>query len=254
MKNAKMSLDNEDLLSVEEVERALSEIEKNKYSPVKCTERKDYFEGTLTVLSKEFDSLGLPTIDLAQPMPKVFKQVVSNARSLVHIHRSTLSNIKDLNIENKCKDTTQTELHKIIDNYKLKVIKYQEKISMMENQMIKLKHEKQEEIQEGIVLKEELGKNKRYHTSKQNELHRHIKKLTKENNILRESLDKEIGIYRSKDDIVLELLRKYKTNEEIFQSTIKRLQENNRELLNEILDMKSQQILDTCSNNQGCSS
>lgn len=45
-----MSLEANNPLTLEEVERDLTEIE-NKYSPIK-TNGKEYFEGNLTVLSK----------------------------------------------------------------------------------------------------------------------------------------------------------------------------------------------------------
>lgn len=54
----------------------------------------------------------------------------------------------------------------------------------------------------------------------------------------------------SKDDIVLNLLKQYKGNEEIYKSTIHKLQENNRELLNQILDLKEENVMVLGDNNK----
>ncbi|KAJ8926327.1 hypothetical protein NQ314_021312 [Rhamnusium bicolor] len=179
----KMSLDEDSILTVEEVEKALTEIE-NKYSPVKCSKRKDCLEGTLTVLSKEFDSLGLSAIDLTQPITKIFKQIVSSARSLVQIHRRTISQIKDVNIDNRYKDTKSLELY----------------VSIIIIVII-------------IIIKDS---------------------------------------HSSKDDVALKLLRKYKTNEEIYKSTIQTLQENNKDLMNEILDLKEECSTALCNSKKDC--
>lgn len=42
----------------------------------------------------------------------------------------------------------------------------------------------------------------------------------------------------SKDEILLQMLGKYRKNEEIYKSTIHKLQENNQNLMEEILHLK----------------
>ncbi|KAJ8938635.1 hypothetical protein NQ318_015934 [Aromia moschata] len=100
----KMSL-NDVSLSVEEVEEALNEIE-NKYS-------------------LEFDSVGLPTIDLSQSLMNITKQIASSALSLVHIYRKTLSQMKDLNVEKLITEKMCNRTRKIL-NLALKINKENE--------------------------------------------------------------------------------------------------------------------------------
>lgn len=49
--------------------------------------------------------------------------------------------------------------------------------------------------------------------------------------------------HSSRNEVALKLLRKHKINEEIYKSTIKTLQDNNREMLGEILSLKEELIL-----------
>ncbi|XP_018573293.1 myosin-11-like [Anoplophora glabripennis] len=242
---------NENLLSTEEVERALTEIE-NKYSPIKSNGA-NYHEDNLTVLVKEFDSIGLPSVDLSQSLTKIFNEVVSNARSLVQIHRKTLAQMKNVNINSKYKESKSTELYKAIDDYKLKLTKHKDVNSSLQNKIIKLTNDHTEVIKREIALKEELEKTKRYYKSKQNELHHQIKKLIKENGHLKEMLGKDMNIPNSKDEVVLKLLRQYKDNEEIYKATIHKLQENNRELLSEIVNLKEENTVTLGDDNkQNC--
>lgn len=45
-------------------------------------------------------------------------------------------------------------------------------------------------------------------------------------------------IYTSSDQAVMEMLGKYRKSEEIYKGTIKKLQENNQSLMEEILNLK----------------
>ncbi|CAH1179112.1 unnamed protein product [Phaedon cochleariae] len=224
-----------------EVNEALKEIE-NKYSNgiPNINSDSDGFEETLAVLSKEYDSVGLPTLDLSASIWKVFKQVVSGARSLIQIHRRTIAKMKDVNIDNRCKDTRSGELYKIIDDCKTDIDKAEEKNSALKNKMKALLQEISNLKKYERVLRTEMEQVKRINTAQQNQLTLEIKKLTRENQRLKETLGTDLNIYQSKDQVVLKLLGKYKSNEDIFKSTIQKLQGNNKELLHEVFSLREQ--------------
>ncbi|KAJ8922223.1 hypothetical protein NQ315_004160 [Exocentrus adspersus] len=233
-----MSLNEDTPVSLEEVEKALTEIE-NRFSPNKPN-RGNCFEDALTVLSKEFDSLGLSPIDCSQSLCKTFKQVVREAHSLVQIHRRTLLDIKDINIENRYKDSRSTDLYKIIEDYKLQLCRSEEKNSILKGKLIKSTNELTDALKREKTLKEEMERTKRYYIAKHNELQHHLNKVSKENNRLKELFGKDINTHNSKDDVVLKLLKRYKDKEEMYKSAIQKLQDNNTVLLNEILDLKDE--------------
>ncbi|XP_023026549.1 uncharacterized protein isoform X2 [Leptinotarsa decemlineata] len=235
-----MSSDESDALTVEEVNRALGEIE-NKFSLVTC--KRNGLDENLAVLSMEYDSVGLPTLDLSLTKSKIFQQVVNNARSLVQIHRRTLSHMKDVNVDNRINNSKSSDLYKLLEDYKVKLGNYEEKIKALKNKLSSLTDEHTLLMKQETVLKSEMEKIKRYHISKQNELILHIKKMTKENQRLREIARADVGIYQSRDDVTLKLLGKYKCNEEIYKSTIQQLQENNKELLREVMDLREEMAL-----------
>lgn len=75
------------------------------------------------------------------------------------------------------------------------MVKCEERNSNLQNKIIKLTNDHTEVIKRENTLKDELEKTKRFYMSKQNELQLQIKKLTKENDRLKEMLGKDISEY-----------------------------------------------------------
>lgn len=75
------------------------------------------------------------------------------------------------------------------------MLKHEERNANLQNKIIKLTNDHTEVIKRENALKEELERTKRYYMSKQNELHHQVKKLTKENDRLKEMLGKDIREY-----------------------------------------------------------
>lgn len=225
-------------ITVEEVDRVLSEIE-SKYSPVECGPIHDSFEENLAVLSKEFDSVGVEPIDLKKPISKVFKQVVSSSRSLVQIHRRTLSQMRDVNITVQTKNSNSNYLRKVVDDCNTKINMYEDKTGILQNKISVLEDKVTEHKKKETDMKNEIEKIKIYCNMKNGEYSRHIRQVSEENKRLKESLGTDINTTHSKDEVLLKIIAKYKANEEIYKETIHKLQENNRQLLEEVIDLKS---------------
>lgn len=88
------------------------------------------------------------------------------------------------------------------------------------------------------ALKEELDRTKRLHSSKIDHLNRQLNICSNENQSMKVKLREDVGTFYSQDTIVSQLLTNYKKNEELYKSTIKKLQQNNNALLQEIAHLK----------------
>lgn len=223
-------------ITVKEVDTVLSNIE-NKYSPLRnISTNNDELEENLSVLSKEFDSIGIPPIDFSQPLPKMFEELVCNARSLVQIHRKTLAQMKDTNITSQSNNVKNNYLHKVVENYQTKIDFYENKRGIQQNRIEVLEQKVKDLRKRETEIKNEMEKVKRYHMEQNNDYLRKIKKLSDENKKLKE--EGSLLTPHSKDDILLKFLGKYRKNEEIYKTTIQELEENNRQLVRQIVEMK----------------
>jgi hypothetical protein len=52
-----------------------------------------------------------------------------------------------------------------------------------------------------------------------------------------------LGKYFSKEDKYLKILQNYKHNEDVYKNTLEKLEENNIEIMNEILNLKKELAL-----------
>lgn len=59
---------------------------------------------------QEFDSFGLPLINMENPIIEILKDVVKCSRDLAQIHRNTLNIIQDNNIQNVAQRNRHKEL------------------------------------------------------------------------------------------------------------------------------------------------
>ncbi|XP_056648600.1 uncharacterized protein LOC130453036 [Diorhabda sublineata] len=228
-------------ITVKEVDTVLSNIE-NKYSSIKnFPSSNDELEENLSVLSKEFDSIGITPIDFSQPLPKMFEELVCNARSLVQIHRKTLAQMKDTNITSQSNNVKNSYLHKVVENYQTKIDFYENKSATQQNRIEVLEQKVRELRKRETELKNEMEKVKRYHMEQSNDNMRKIKKLLEENRKLKEK--ESLVTPHSKDEILLKFLAKYRKNEDIYKTTIQELEENNRQLVKKIVEMKCREEL-----------
>lgn len=129
-----------------------------------------------------------------------------------------------------------------------------------------LQNENTELVKKEIILKEEIERIKIYHSSKQNEAihqykklmrdYQHLKKICEKGNTLKgfwlfikicfsqcviktKSFRKFIS---GSKDVLMQMLGKYRKNEEIYKNTIQKLQQNNQNLMEKILQLKEENI------------
>ncbi|VEN49867.1 unnamed protein product [Callosobruchus maculatus] len=220
-----------------EVEDTLQQID-SKYCVVtaKCG---DSFHQSLVALSQEFDSLGLPPLDLSQSSENLFKEVVDGAHYLVNLCRSTVVQTKNATTENRMIAARQSEVQHINNDLKNRIQKQEERRNLLENHIRRLKTEQLEAKQREEVLKQELQKTKRYYQSKEKGYVHDIKRLVKEKQKLEEKCGLDINIH-SKDDCIKNLLVRYKQNEQVLKDTVTKMIDENRKLLEENLHLRGQ--------------
>lgn len=98
-------------------------------------------------------------------------------------------------------------------------------------------------------LQHELNVTKKIMQSDRKQMQHEIRRLEGENEQLKESNGKKIGSFTSRDAIFVGTMEKYKRNEEIYKDTIRKLQENNEQLLEEILNLKQEVLTVLCKDN-----
>ncbi|XP_066260190.1 paramyosin, long form-like isoform X2 [Euwallacea similis] len=222
-------------IDMDEIAKELEEIE-SKYTPKinrKCTKIPISLHENLAVLSKEFDSLGLSPINLEKTMPEILEEVVTFSRDLVQIHRNAINLVKDKNIQ-----TVNT-----IDKYKSSLETLKNSCIALKNRKADLVREINEFKQREKHNKEQIERLKRMYNGKEKLLEHNVTKMQMEIDRLREICGKDIVSETTTNEIALTLLKKHKANEEIYKSTIKALQENTRQLLDEILYLKEEMVL-----------
>ncbi|RZC42676.1 hypothetical protein BDFB_014622, partial [Asbolus verrucosus] len=126
--------------SMEDVDEFLQKIE-NKYSLNRNVTPKNDFEKQLFILSEEFDTLGLPTIDLKQSESKLLQQIACNTLLLIQMHRKTLSHITKMDISSQYKDTKNHDMEKTILNLKTILTHSENQNRKLERNITKLNSE-----------------------------------------------------------------------------------------------------------------
>ncbi|ERL84607.1 hypothetical protein D910_02035 [Dendroctonus ponderosae] len=228
---------------LEEVARELEKIE-GKYSP-KTTKKHCKMpmelRDNLTVLSKEFDSFGLPSIDMENPLIEILKDVVKCSRDLAQIHRNTLNIIQDKNIQNVVQRNRHKELYDKYDDSLSHIDKLRETCMDMKNNKHSLVKDIKELKQRDRIHQDEMANLKRVNNAKLHSLERKVQALNAEIDRLKELCGEDIEC--TKNELALKLLKKHKVDEGIYKSTIHTLQERNRELRDQMLNLKEDIIL-----------
>ncbi|XP_044269978.1 uncharacterized protein PFB0765w-like [Tribolium madens] len=227
---------------LENVDEVLREIER-KYSFTNDECPKTDLEEQLQFLSQDFETLGLPPIDLKKSNAQLLEQVVNNSLSLVQLHRKTISQISDLGICNRSKEIKNNDLERDILHLKLKLRTTEDQNLNLQRKLSKVNSECEVLNKKLSMHNTETDKLKQYYKSKLNEMVHHINSLKNENHHLREMCGKDIDKYFSKEDKFLKILKKHKQTEEVYKSALQKLEDNNTEIMNEILNLKEELAL-----------
>lgn len=220
----------EDDLTMDEVEDALSEIDL-KYSKYST---KTNCDQNLIMLLQDFDTLGLPEIDPTLSVGDINSKVIKNSKLLVEMYRRNLNKLDEDELNFRCRDTRYADLQKKLTTLKCSYDKLAYKNQSLEAMVDKTKKENNRLSEMLSMQRNEIKKLKQYYSSKQDELQHSVKKLEKNNQDLKDMFRQDVGKYIGKDDVIANYVKKCKLNEQIYESTIKQLQDNNTKLLEEL--------------------
>ncbi|EFN79253.1 afadin- and alpha-actinin-binding protein [Harpegnathos saltator] len=207
-----------------------------------CTE--DNLKESLCELSEELSSLGITPItldnddDLQSAEKQPFIQIINSTWDLVHKHRSFM----------RLYDKTVLLNHKTYNNnihFKNQVTRLQEDLEKKEQALHdaqtrenKLKYHLDNASRDLKREKEEARKLGKQVQSKNIQHEHEMKRILQINQKLQEQLRKSIGTFIPRD----KALQKIQTDQEkelaSYKRTVSRLEENNRQMLEEINDLK----------------
>ncbi|XP_063931116.1 uncharacterized protein LOC135143172 [Zophobas morio] len=197
----------------------------------------------LHILSQEFETLGLPSIDLQTSGSRLLRSIVNNSFLLVQSYRKTLLQVTEENITHRLKDVKQEDLQKSVLNLKAQLKSKENQNTNLERKLFKLNSENEELRKKMLMHNTETQKLKHFFNSKENQFVHHINKLKNENHHLKEMCVKDLDKYFSKEEKFLKILRTYRQKEEMYCEALKKLEENNAEIMNEILNLKNELAL-----------
>lgn len=166
------------------------------------------------------------------------------------------------------KDIKREDLEKLNFEFQNKYNRSEDKVAQLGNKVAVLKEECAKLRGQVKSHVEEIQKLKRYFKSKENEMVHQINNLKNLNYKLKEKCGEAFGRYRniylfqflksisflgkyfSKDDNYLKILNQYKSQEEKYKETIEKLEENNKTIVSEVLNLKEQLSVMTYSRNE----
>ncbi|KAF5287043.1 hypothetical protein FQR65_LT12344 [Abscondita terminalis] len=199
-----------------------------------------YSDTNKTRLLREFDSLGIACES---------NDVTLKTFTLINIHRKTVGEVQE------CKNS----LIKVkAENLELKktIVKLEDELKdkaltldIMQKKSVLTNLDKDQLQLEKATLHKDLKSMRKAFQNKENVWEKRLQQLSNENALLRDQMQNNIGKYSSESDIIASTITKYKRNEEIYKDIIEKLQDNNKGLLEEILNLKEEVVLALISKN-----
>ncbi|XP_011252877.1 afadin- and alpha-actinin-binding protein-like [Camponotus floridanus] len=222
----------------------------NSEEPVFCTE--DNLEQSLYIINEEFESFGISPLSKhndqksSDPFKKLLIKVINATWSLIHKYRSLM----------RLHDNSAESNHRIVnDNFNLKnhVKRLKEDVQKKEQALCEAQErERRLKVQCESVSrdlkheKEEIRKLKKQAQSKDIQHEHEIRRIMRNSEKLQEQLQKSLGTFVSKDKVLQMMQTDHEKELTSYKQTICRLEENNRQMLEEINNLK--QILELHKN------
>ncbi|KAF5278066.1 hypothetical protein FQA39_LY18392 [Lamprigera yunnana] len=212
----------------QEIDEELLKIDQ-KYNNVVQNEK-----GGVGQLAREFDSLGIAYDN---------KTIVASAFELISVHRKLLVQLQEHKVALNRAHTANVQL-------KDKVVALEKEIVDKKNEMVDLRRravltnvDNQQNISEKVTLRNDIRALHQLLVQKEDLSRHRLQQLSAQNEHLKCQIEKNIGQYKLQDDVITSRINTYKQNEEAYKEVILKLQDNNRGLLEEILNLKEEIVL-----------
>lgn len=209
----------------------------NKY----CT--RNNFESALSMLSEELDSLGLRTVTANSEQIESLDGLTDISISLLEIcwtlirkHRSLMKTHDQLN-DLHCKvSSDNTALKNRVKRFREDLEKNQQVLSQVQERERRLKVQCESMSRELSREKNEISKLRKQLRSKDTQHEHELRRVTQNGQKLREQLEKSIGSGVPRN--VQKVRADHQKELNVYKQTIARLEENNRQMLEEIHELR----------------
>ncbi|XP_024873091.1 afadin- and alpha-actinin-binding protein A-like [Temnothorax curvispinosus] len=204
--------------------------------------KQDNLEQSLHILNEEFESLiGIPPVAIgndrqsAESLKKLCVQVINATWKLTHKHRYLMrlhDQLIDLN-QRTVNDNVTLKNH--IKRLKEDLEKKEHTICKVEERERRLNVKFEDASRDLKQEKEEIRKLKKQAQFKETQHEHEIRRITQNSQKLQEQLHKSAGSFTPRDKLLEKMHEKELTG---YKKTICRLEENNRQMLQEINNLK----------------
>lgn len=214
----------------------------NNEETIFCTE--DNLEQSLYIINEEFESFGISSLikhnDLqtSDSFKKLLIKVINATWSLVHKYRSQMRLHNNLIESNHRTINDNINLKNHVKRLKEDVQKKEQVLCEAQERERRLKVKCESVSHDLKHEKEEIRKLKKQTQSKDIQHEHEIRRIMRNSEKLQEQLQKSIGTFVPKDKILQIMQTNHEKEITSYKQTICRLEENNRQMLEEINNLK----------------
>ncbi|CAL1687691.1 unnamed protein product [Lasius platythorax] len=214
----------------------------NSEETVFCTE--DNLEQSLYIINEEFESFGISPVTehndlrLSESLKKLSVNLINGALNLIHKYRSGMRLHDGLVDSNHKTVNDNINLKNHVKRLKEEVQKKEQMLCEAQERERRLKVQCESLSRDLKQDKEEIRKLKKQTQSKDIQHEHTIKRIMRNSQKLEEQLQKSAGTFVSKDKVLQTMQTNHEKELTSYKQTICRLEENNRQMLEEINDLK----------------
>ncbi|XP_072752404.1 afadin- and alpha-actinin-binding protein-like [Anoplolepis gracilipes] len=215
----------------------------NSEDVVFCTE--DNLEQSLYIINEEFESFGIASLNTKRndlqaldSFKRLSIKIVNAAWMLIHKYRALMRLNDNVTDSNHRTVNDNINLKNRIKRLKEDVEKKEQMLRETQERERRLKVQYETVSRDLKHKKEETQKLKKQAQSKDIQHEHEIRRIMRNNEKLQEQLQKSIGTFVSKDKGLQSMQMNYEKELISYKQTICRLEENNRQMLEEINNLK----------------
>lgn len=214
----------------------------NSEETVLCTE--DNLEQSLHIINEEFESFGISSIlkdndlQVLELFKKLSIKLINAGWTLTRKYRSLMQFYDELTDSNHKTANDNINLKNHVKRLKEEVQKKEQMLCEAQERERRLKVQSESLSHDLKQAKEEIRKLKKQSQSKDIQHEHAIKRIMQNSQKLEEQLRKSVGTFVSKDKVLQTMQTNHEKELTSYKQTICRLEENNRQMLEEINNLK----------------
>ncbi|KAK2583907.1 hypothetical protein KPH14_001178 [Odynerus spinipes] len=225
--------------------KAALAMRRNFGSQEKCFCTTSNLEESLSTLAEELESFGISpvkidnnTIESVESLKEVSAKLMNAFWKLIHNHRMLMKSHNELNDSYSRISNDNSNLKNHVKRLKEELQKKQDALSQTQERERRLKVQYDAISRDLKREKNETTKLKKQLLSKDSQHEHELRRIMQNSLKLREQLQKSTGTYTPRDKAMQKLQTDHEKEVVLYKQTIRRLEENNRLMLQEINDLK----------------